>query len=259
MDFLGFAPETFLSFLLTLMRVSLLLFMLPFFGGDSVPKPVKGALCIVMALALHDTVGVSADYFPAHPVMLVVMILGELLLGIMLSLVVRFIFAAVQTGGQLIGFQMGFSMVNVVDPMTGTSEAVTAHFLYMTTLLVFLCLDGHLLLLHALTESFRLVPPGELLLSAKLSSTILEFSSQMFYLAVKVAAPVMAAIFLVDLALALVGRAAPQMNILMIGFPLKISVGFFFLALLFTVLSLYVNDYLVEMPTMFTRLLLEAR
>lgn len=255
MEFFTFNPATFTSFLLTLFRVSLVLFLLPFFGGTGIPKTVKAALCIVLSLAIYPRLSFPGGLFPGHPLNLAIMLLGELVLGMVLGLVVHFVFAAIRTGGQLVGFQMGFAMVNVVDPDTGASEAVTAHFLYMIALLTFLTLDGHLYLLRALTLSFNIVPPGGLLISSGLTESVLEMSGVLFTLAVRIAAPVMAALFLVDLALALVGRAAPQMNILMLGFPVKISVGFFFLGLIFNMLALYMKDFIVRMDGLFGLLL----
>ncbi len=258
MNIFDFAPVQFMSFLLTLFRVSLIMFLLPFFGGESIPKTVKVSICIVMALALWPNVGFQNAALPAHPLGIMVMMLGELVLGLILGMLVTFIFAAVQTGGQIIGFQMGFAMVNVVNPETGSSEAVTAHFLYMIAILTFLSLNGHLYVLRALTLSFDLVPPGGLFISDTLMHNVMGFSKEMFVLAVRIAAPVMAALFLVDLALALVGRAAPQMNILMLGFPLKISVGFFFLSIVFSMLALYFRDFITRIDPMFLFILRTA-
>jgi flagellar biosynthetic protein FliR len=255
MDLFNASPAEFHSFLLTLFRISVVVFLLPFFGGKSVPKTVKAALTLVLTLAVWPHLSFQDHVLPEHPLAIILMFVGEILLGLVLSLVVNFIFAAVQTGGQIAGFMMGFAMVNVVDPMTGTSEAVTAHFLYMTALLVFLALDGHLVLLSGVAQSFQLIPPGGLVLSDPLAQNIMQLSSQMFSLAVKIAAPVIASIFMVDVALALVGRAAPQMNVLLVGFPIKIATGFFFISMVFTLLSLYLRDFIGGMPQMYYNLL----
>jgi len=192
---------------------------------------------------------------PSHPFQLVLVMGGELLIGVALGLIIRVLFTAVQMGGQILGFQMGFAMINIVDPMTGASAAITSHFLYMTTLLVFLSMNGHLFLLSGLADSFAIIPPGGVVLDPNLVATMLDYAGQIFVLAIKIAAPVTAAIFLVDLALALVGRASPQMNVLILGFPLKIAVGFFFIGILFTTLSLYVEDFIKDIKPMFLTVL----
>lgn len=255
MDLFSFDPAVMMSFLLTLFRISLVLFLLPFFGGIGVPNVIKAALCLVLTLAVWPALSFDGSYMPNHPFQLVLLIGGEILIGLGLGLLVRILFAAVQMGGQILGFQMGFAMINVVDPMTGTNAAITSHFLYMTTLLVFLTLNGHLFLLSGLAESFSIIPPGGIVLNPLLGDTMLDYAGQIFVLAIKIAAPVSAAIFLVDLALALVGRASPQMNVLILGFPLKIAVGFFFLGIIFKTLSLYTQNFIIDLKSMFTTVL----
>ena len=250
MDIFGFNPSDMLSYFLTLFRLSIVLFMLPFFGGNSIPKPVKGALVIVLSMALWPQLSFPGSMMPTGW-NIVIMFIGELVLGLILGLLVNFLFAAVQLGGQIIGFQMGFAMVNVVDPITGTSNAISAHFLYMCTMLTFLVLNGHLHLLKAVGMSFEHIPPGTLLLDPALAADIFKFSNLMFTLAIKIAAPVMAALFLVDLALALISRAAPQMHVLILGFPIKITVGFFFLGFIFSIMALYVGDFLQGLDGMY--------
>ncbi len=160
MEIFGFNPNDMLSFFLSLFRISIVLFLLPFFGGKSIPNPVKGALLIVLTLALWPQLSFPGSMMPGTGLGIAIMFLGELILGLTLGLLVRVLFGAIQFGGQIIGFQMGFSMVNVVDPITGVSNAVTAHFLYMTTMLTFLVLNGHLQLLGALGTSFEYIPPA---------------------------------------------------------------------------------------------------
>ncbi|WP_432737219.1 flagellar biosynthetic protein FliR [Maridesulfovibrio sp. FT414] len=250
MSFFDFNPADLMSFYLTLFRVSIVLFLLPFFGGQSIPTMVKGALTLVMAFAIWPYIHVDGSLMPSSPWNIAIMIMGELILGLVMGIAVNVMFSAVQTGGNFIGVQMGFSMVNVLDPLTGTNEAVTAHFLYMTAILVFLCLNGHLYLMSAMVESFKLIPPGQLLITSKLTTLIMTISKDLFILAVKVASPIIASIFVVDLALALISKMAPQMNVLMLGFPLKIMVGFFFLSMVFSILALYVGDYVAGLPSL---------
>lgn len=255
MDIFSFQPEVVFSFLLTLFRISLILFILPFFGGMGIPMSVKASLCLVMSLALWPHLSFPGVIMPSHPFDIVLMLAGEVVIGLTLSLIVKILFAAVQMGGQILGFQMGFAMINVVDPLTGTNVVITSHFMYMVTLLVFLSLNGHLYLLSGLADSFRLIPPGSVFLNPVVGERMLDFASQIFVLAVKIAAPVTAAIFLVDLALALIGRASPQMHVLVLGFPLKIAVGFFFLAILFSTISQFVEGFISRISPTFYNIL----
>lgn len=255
MDLFSLDPAVILTFIFALMRISLILFLMPFFGGAVLPATAKAALCLTLTLALWPRLPLAGVQMPSHPFALAVMLGAELLLGLILGMVIRFIFAAIQTGGQLIGFQMGFAMVNVVDPDSGASEAVTAHFMYMVSLLTFLSINGHLYLLSGLMKSFDLLPPGSILISARLTDQIFALSGQIFVLAIQIGAPVIAAILLVDLALALISRASPQMNVLIIGFPIKIAVGFLFMGIIFEIISLHMEGFVSRMPLLFSQII----
>lgn len=257
MELFQFNPGVVFGFLLTLMRISVILFLLPFFGANLLPNAIKGALCFVMALALYPFLSFPATAMPANPWMLILMFLGEVLMGLLLNILVMLLFSAVQCAGAVMGFSMGFTLMNSTDPMTGASESGLGHLMSQVTTMLFLSLNGHLILIAGLAESFKLVPPGGLLINAALGEHLIAFSSQMFVMALKIAAPIMASIFLVDLALALVARAAPQMNVLFIGFPLKIGVGFLFMTLVFSALTLYIGRYIDELVPMY-RLVLGA-
>jgi len=254
MDIFNFNPNTIISFYLTLFRISVVLFVMPFFG-DTIPNLIKATLLIVLTLAVWPQLSFPAQYFPANPMNLAVMFAGEIVLGMSLGIIVRMLIAAVQIGGQIINFQMGFSMVNAIDPLTGMQEPVTTHFLYMCTMLTFLTLNGHLHLIKALGDSFDIVPPGGLFLTPQLMSEVMLFAKQMFILGVRIAAPVILALFLVDLALALISKMAPQMNVLILGFPLKIAVGFLFMTFIMQIMSDYVSNFIQAMDMVMTHIM----
>lgn len=254
MDLFHFDPNMVLSFYLTLFRISVVLFIMPFFG-DTLPNVIKAALLLVLTLAVWPKLSFPATYFPANPLNVAVMFAGEVVLGLTLGCIVRMLIAAVQIGGAIINFQMGFSMVNSIDPLTGQQEPMTTQFIYMCTMLTFLTFNGHLHLIKALGNSFDLVPPGGLFLTPRLMNEVMVFAKQMFILGVRVAAPVIMALFLVDLALALIGRTAPQMNILVMGFPLKIAVGFLFLTYVLEMMSEYVTNFIDSMDQVFVHLM----
>ncbi len=249
MNIFNFNPSDLMSFYLTFFRVSIVLFMLPFFGSNSIPNMLKAALAVVLTIAIWPAVSFDGSLMPSNPYNIALMILGELVLGLTLGIIINVVFSAIQTGGNFIGVHMGLSMVNVLDPMTGVNEAVTAHFLYMCSILVFLSLNGHLYLISGLVDSFKYIPPGQIFINETLVTQIMTISTELFVLAVKVASPIIASIFVVDLALALISKMAPQMNVLMLGFPLKIMVGFYFLSMVFTILSIFIGDFVHTLPS----------
>ena len=257
MDLFHFNPATIFSFLLTFMRLSVVIFLLPFYGANLIPTTIKAALCFMLTLALWPKLSFAGTLMPANPWTIALMFLGEIIIGLLLDILVRLLFSAAQSAGAIMGFSMGFSLMNSIDPMTGATESGLGHLMSQVTTMLFLCLNGHLLLLSSMAQSFEMVPPGGLLINAALGEHLIAFTSQMFIMALKIAAPIMASIFLVDLALALIARAAPQMNVLFIGFPLKIGVGFLFMTLVFSALAISIEQFLIELEPMF-RLVLKA-
>ena len=130
---------------------------------------------------------------------------------------------SVRLGGQFLGFQMGLNMASVMDPQTGGQSSVMSQFLYLFTVLVFFSVNGHHIFISALASSFRLVPPCTFRFNASLMTAIVTVSGEMFVIALKLAAPIMVALFLSHLCLGIVARTVPQVNILMIGFPVNIG------------------------------------
>ncbi len=250
MELFQLDPETIFSFLLTLLRISLLVFLLPFFGGQGLPRLVKASLCLVLALGLWPHLSFSGTQLPANIWELATLVMGEMFLGLIMGILVQCVFAAVQTAGQIMGFQMGFAMMNVVDPLSGVSVTLTSQLLYLLTILLFLSLNGHLYVLQALSQSFELVPPGKLLLNSFVQEEVLSFSSQIFVLAIKVAAPVMVAEFLVTLGLGIIAKVAPQVNVLFVGFPVKIAVGLGMLGIVCQLLALMLKGFINDFDTL---------
>lgn len=250
MDLYNLPAAAILGFILTLMRVSIVMFLMPVFSSDRIPMQVKAAATLVLTLGIWPHLELSGAAMPAHPFDLALLFLGEAILGLVLGMAVNFLFMGIQAGGELLGFQMGFTMINFADPLTGNQTGFTAFFLWMVSILTFLSLDGHLYMLRGFAMSFKLIPPGGLLLGELLLRQVFDLAAQLFVLALKIAAPVMVALFLVELMLALISRTSPQVNIMEIGFPIKIATGFFFLGLLLVVMSAYVEQFIVGMDSM---------
>ncbi|MDR3362496.1 MAG: flagellar biosynthetic protein FliR [Desulfovibrio sp.] len=255
MDAYGYDPAVVLSLLLTIMRVSIVMFMLPVFNTQNIPLLVKAAATLVISMGIWPHLTLPAVPFPDHPFDVILMLLGEVFMGLCLGMAVNFLFMGIQAGGELLGFQMGFSMINFVDPLTGNQTGATAFFLWMVSLLVFLALDGHLYMMKGFAASFTLAPPGGVFVGQTLFWQILHLASQIFVLALKIAAPVMVALFMVEVALALAARASPQMHIMEFGFPIKIGVGFFFVGMLLVVMSDNIEQFVSGLDGLFANLL----
>lgn len=213
------------QFLMVLFRVSSFLFLVPLFGSPNLPATLKIGLAFALTLVFVPILPPPKIHLLAAGQTLVLALGRELLLGGAMALVVRLIFAGVELAGQFLGYQMGFSMVNLIDPQTSEQVSIIGQFQNFLALMIFLAIDGHHLLIRALMRSFELVAPLEVHLSNGLVSTLVSLSSHLFVLAVKISAPAMVALFLANLALGLMARMVPQMNVFMVNVPLTIALG----------------------------------
>lgn len=255
MGIFDYDPHTVLSLVLTIMRISIVMFMLPIFSTNNIPIAVKGAMTLVFTLAVWPHLSLSGANIPDHPFAIALMLLGEVIIGLVLGMAINFLFMGIQSGGELLGFQMGFTMINFADPLTGNNTGIAAFFLWMASLLTFLALDGHLYMIKGFAASFQILPPGALYIGENILWEILELSAQVFVLALKIAAPVMVALFLVEVALGMVARTSPQIHIMEFGFPVKIGVGFFFLGLLLVIMANQVESFITGMDAMMANLM----
>jgi len=254
MDLFNFSPEHFLSFLLTFLRLSIVLFMLPVYAVEGLPAQWKASFCLVLTLAIWPHVALNPSDMPDHPLILALVVLGEIILGLILSLALRVFFSGIQAGGELIAMQMGFSMLQFADPTSNAQTGIIAHMLFIVSTLLFLAFDGHIYLLRAFVATFSHIPPGGLFIGQDIFDQIFSLANMLFTLAIKVIAPVLAAIFLVELGLGLMSRMAPQMHIMELGFPIKIAVGFFFLGTIFVMLSVDIQRYVADLDNLFLNL-----
>ncbi len=244
-ELLNLAWADFLAFILVFLRVGLVFAAIPFFGAEIVPRRITAVLALFLSLVLLPVVPpVSISPSDLTVFGLVGLILHDLLIGMCLGLSISVIFAGVQLAGQLMGFQMGFAIANVVDPMTGEDAPITSNLLYITAFLLFLCFEGHHLLIQALTESFVLIPVAENLAQKGFLLTVLTYGGQMFLIGMKVAAPAIGVLLLMNVSFALVARAVPQMNVFLMSFPLTIMVGLTFMVIVIKLLPYFLNQAL---------------
>jgi flagellar biosynthetic protein FliR len=218
-------PAEFAVFALILIRVSVLVFLAPIFGSDLIPYLIKVALALMLALILTPLVKVNPGLLPADLWGFVPLILGELFIGLSLTLILRLVLEGVQMAGQYIGFQMGFAIVNVINPQTGTQASVLSQFAYILALVIFLAVNGHYIVIKALMQSFDLVPVGRPLLDSIVFREVSNAMAQMFVIAIKIGAPALVVLFCVKVSMGIVAKTVPQMNVLFVGMPLYIIIG----------------------------------
>jgi len=168
----------------------------------------------------------------------------------MIGLIAYIILSAVQIAGGFIDFQMGFAVANVIDPQTGAQSPLIGQYFYIFALLFLLSVNGHHLLIDGMINSFNFLQIDELipLKNVPLHEYIINHFNQMFIIAFQMAVPLVGCLFLVDVALGLIARTVPQVNVFVVGLPLKITVSF---TIIFFFLSLYIVLVRYLFETMF--------
>ncbi|MEQ9562628.1 MAG: flagellar biosynthetic protein FliR, partial [Woeseiaceae bacterium] len=184
----------------------------------------------------------------------VLMILKELAIGIVMGFVVQLVFDAITLGGQIIAMSMGLGFAVFLDRTRGVNIPVLGQLFLMLGMLIFLSLDGHLAMIQLLADSFRILPIATGQLSTTAISAVLEWSSQLFVVAVKISLPAITALIVVNLSFGVMSRAAPTLNLFAVGFPVAMLLGFVVIFLnlesLQANVSLFVEQTLTMLPSL---------
>lgn len=241
-------------FLLFLCRITAFFMVAPVFSFRGIPLPFKVGLSFFVAFIAFVASGTGQMI--ALDGMYVLSILRETLIGLLLGFIAYLFFSVVQIAGSFVDLQMGFGVVNVMDPMTGAQSPILGNFKFFIAVLLFLALDGHHYFLSALFDSYEWIPLQSdifhQIYGGSVSDFLIESLQTVFVLAFKMAAPLIAALFLTDVALGILARTAPQFNVFVVGIPLKIVIGFIIFLIMMT-------GFLVLFQELFSTLLEAVR
>lgn len=213
---------SFQTYMLVTARVGGMLLGLPMFSARFLPQMWRVGLCLLLAAVLLPVTQEVAELSESQ---LLPAMVWELLAGVMVGLGLVMVFAAMQVAGQLMDVQMGFGIANVVDPLWDQSVPLVGNFLNLFAILVFMMSDGHHHLIRGLQWSFTALPAGTPVISGAAVGGLVELFGWMLVTAVRLSAPVVGVLLTVNLALGVLGRTMPQMNILVVGMPIKILAG----------------------------------
>lgn len=216
----------FILFFLIFARVSTILVTVPIFGFDAVPVHVKAGLAAMFALLLFPFLDKTGLEIPTEFIPFVIIVMNEVIIGVVIGFTANIIFVGIRFAGEIIGLDMGFGIVNVIDPLSGEQVSIVGQFKYLLALLLFLGINGHHFLIQALKLSFDIVPMASGSFSTVSVSKLISMSGEIFTVAVKVASAAIGVLFISNFIMGIIARIVPQMNIFIIGFPIKISVGF---------------------------------
>jgi flagellar biosynthetic protein FliR len=238
---MGYGADRLQAFLLVNFRLGGMFLVAPIFSRQSIPPMVKAGLAIMLAILLMPAI-INAGV-PAVPSLadLSALVFKEVLVGVIVGLMLKLLFYAAQTAGSVIGFQSGLAIANVVDPSTKSQVNMLGQFWVLVASMIFLAINGHHLLITSLADSFQVIPLGGAVFGAGAVDLLLRLSGIMFTLALKMAAPILLTVFLVDVALGVLARTIPQMNIFVIGIPVKITVSLLMIGVSLPVFSWALN------------------
>ena len=214
----------FVLFLLLFVRITSMIVVAPLLGHQSVPVYVKVGLGMFLSFVLYPLMAGKA-HVDLQLFAFIVAVLQEAAVGLLIGFATGLLFAGVRFAGELVSVHMGLSFATMLDPESNQNNAVIGEFLYLFTALIFILMNGHHFLLEALYLSYSAVPIASFSFSSVAGGKLIDLSAMVFVIGVKFAAPVIVAMFINNVALAILSKVVPQMNIFSVSFPLNIGVG----------------------------------
>lgn len=239
----NFPINTISQFLLVFFRLTGIIFFAPVFRNRAISSRLKLGLILAMSILLFPLIETDKFINPMeHPASYVLAISKELIIGIVIGFAVRLIFTGIHLAGHIAGRQMGLGLANVLSPQAGFQMPIIAQFYGILAILIFLTINAHHLLLGSIARSFDVIPLAGFQYSSRTLAQIVELTTlrltkNIFVIAIKLSAPIICTLFLVNLALGIIVRAVPQVNVFILGFPIKIAIGFLILSVSIRIFS----------------------
>jgi flagellar biosynthetic protein FliR len=208
----------------------------PLYGNNSVPITVKILLGVLIAMILAPAIPALPAADPMSLAGLLI-VLQELLIGAAIGFSIRIVFAAVEMAGEVASLTMGLGFATVFDPQTRGRSSAVSQFLALVATMAFLSVNGHLVLLEVLAESFVTLPVSATPVSAAAPYELVKWGGVIFSVGLQLCLPIVAALLITNVALGILTRAAPQLNIFGIGFPISLGVGLLVISMALPYLS----------------------
>lgn len=221
----GLVINGFDIFLLVFVRMTGLFVVAPIFGRRNIPVYFKIGFSFFVSLILVNTTVLQTVQYDDNLLGYALLIMKEFLIGLSMGYVAYLTYTAIYIAGEIIDMQIGFGVVNVLDPISNIQVPITSNIYFIISMLLFLIMDGHHMLIRALFDSFSSLPLGKAVFNAEIPDSVLGIFGTVLATGVRIAAPIVATVLIVDIALGTISRMVPQMNIFVIGMPLKIIIG----------------------------------
>ncbi len=212
------------AFALVLFRVSGIVIGSPLVGSRALPPQIKIAFTVVVSMMMFPLV------WPTVPTgmtlaVVVTKVMGELLIGLTIGFAVDLIFLGVRLAGMMIGQQAGIALGQVFNPMLDGQSTIVGQVYFLVSMMVFLAIGGHRVMVRTLLDTFETIPPGSFRFNASILTMIERLMTDTFIAGLRLAAPALTALFIASLTMGFIARTIPQLNILTIGFSMRIFVG----------------------------------
>lgn len=243
---MDFFVYNFQQFLLIFSRIMGIVMTATVFSSNSFPTTAKLGFSFFVTIVIFPMVYKMLPPVPPDVINYALTALGEGMIGAVLGLFITIAFSVFQLAGQFFTVQMGFGASEVFDPMSQISLPLMGQYLYFIFVLVFISLNGPALIIKEVYHSFELVSFSDLVRWQIVYSElgIIKVTANLFAVGLRIALPIIGTLLLVSITMGLLGKAAPQMNLLMIGFPISISVGFMILSLLIPGIIYLISGYI---------------
>jgi len=231
-----------LGFALVLTRISSFLLVLPVFGAKGLPVQIKAAMAVFLSLFFCTTTPLGINPAQIFLTQAIVLLAGEAIYGLALGLIAALLFSVVQLSGYIIEQQMGLTMAEIINPLTEEEVGPLASLLEMIFILLFLSANGHHLFLLILSKSYGTFPAGTVPTLGTLVGGVIQTGSVMFVAGLRLAAPMLAAFLILMVALALLARLIPEMDVFFIGMPAQAALGLFLAAAFLPLVGGFVTE-----------------
>jgi len=218
-------PQYWLNFMLVLVRITAIFVAVPIFNTQSIPPTAKIGMSALLTFILMPVEKNALPHVPVETWPFMLMVMKEAVTGLVIGFAAMLIFAAIQIAAGLAGLQIGFRAANMVDPFLPGVGSSLDQFYGWLAVLIFFAVNGHHTLIMGIAKTFDVVPLGTLQIDSLLFGRILTLMATSFEAAVQVSIPLIGSLLLTDVALALVARTVPQVNVFFVGLPLKMGVG----------------------------------
>lgn len=222
-------------FMLILLRVAGIFAITPLFGRKNMVSMAKVTLCVLISYILLPIVSQNYIEQTGNTISYGLLCSKEILVGLCIGFITVIFLNAVIFAGQIIDVQMGFGMAQIFDPSTNTQIPITAQLLNTVLLLALLVTNGHLVIIQLFARSYEFIPVGQAVFSPQLAMFFLDLFSTMLVLGVKIAMPLIASAMIAEICFGIIVRSVPQMNIFVVGMPLKVILGMLTLGLMIPV------------------------